>query len=114
MEFKGILNVLQDRHVLKEGVVLEYYAHAAFGRRKLGYVLSVFDHLSVCWIQKANQNTEYGGLAASRRTEESYEFAFSDIKADVFENLLVAERLREMLDVDDDVVISHYFLGKLR
>ncbi len=82
-DFQAIGDVLANRHVGEQGIVLEYHADAAFFNRQVGDVIVAEQHAAavVGKFQPGNQ-PQRGGLAAAGRPQQHQRFAGMDFKVD--------------------------------
>ena len=55
---------------------------------------------------ETGNHTQGSGLTAAGRSEKCYKFSFFYVEIDVIEHFFV-ERLGDMLEFDDDVVVIH-------
>jgi hypothetical protein len=97
-------DVVEDRHMRKDGVVLEHHAEVATMRR-LGIDRAAADaHRPGILMQEAGDDAQQRGLAAARRSEQRQELALRQRQADAIEDGQRAEPLDHALDGD---VLGH-------
>ena len=101
LELEAEGDVVVDVQVREQGVALENGVQRALVRRDAGELLAVQEDGTFVRLEEARDHPQEGGLAAAGGTEEGEEFAAADVQVDVLEDLLVAERLGQALDVDD-------------
>ena len=96
-----VTEVLADRHVRIEGVVLEDHRDVAMTRREVGHVGAGDSDGSRGDLLEAGDHPQERRLAAARRPHEDDELAVRDLDADVVDGLeAVAVDLRDPVDLD--------------
>ena len=70
LDLERILDVLQDRHILKECVILKNEPHLPLGRGRIRDIDSVFDNLAVGRGDEPDQHAQEGGLAAAGGSQD--------------------------------------------
>jgi len=90
------LDILGDRHVAEERVMLKDEPHTALLRRKTGDVPPVEEYAPLVHIEKPGDHPKNGALPASARTEQDEELAVCDLDRDVADDPVASEDLREM------------------
>jgi hypothetical protein len=93
-------DVLEDRHVPEERVVLEHEAHVAVLHALVGGVLTLDQHATGIGSLEARDYPQQRGLARARRTQEGHQLAGRDLERNVGEGLEAAEALGDVLDLD--------------
>jgi hypothetical protein len=93
-------DILRDRHVRIEPIVLEHHGHIPLYRRQMIDALTVHQNIARGCVLKARNHVEGGSLAAARRTEESNELCLTDGEIDIGANGKLAERLEEFSQFD--------------
>src|SRR6201999_4198041 len=86
-------DVLGDREVWKQGVVLEHHADIALVRRQARDVLAVELDRAAIDAEQAGDDAQQGGLAAARRAEQRDELALGDGEIDATQDGGRPERL---------------------
>ena len=76
LEAKG--DVLGDAHMRKESIGLEDHAHGPHVRRNADHILAIDQDSPGVRTLKTRQETQQGGLAAARRSEQREELALLD------------------------------------
>ena len=92
-DHQAVGDVVANRHVREEGVVLEDGVHVSIERRHAGHVASVQQHASFAGLLEAGNHAQGRGLAGARRAEHREELAVCDIEVDAGDRLHVAEAL---------------------
>ena len=92
-EAEGEGDVLEDREVGKEGVVLEDGVAAPLVRREAVDLAAVDGYDAGVGILEARDDPEEGRLAAARGTEKGEELALPDLQRNVLQGLEAAEGL---------------------
>ncbi len=102
-------DVVEDREVGKEGVVLEHRVDVPLVRRQPGDVLALQLDGSRRGLLEAADHPEGRGLAAPRWAEEAEELTVHDLEVDVVDGDGIAELLHHLdePDVDGGHVPSH-------
>ena len=86
----------------------------ALVRRHVVDYLALHGHGSFVRFAETGDQAQRRGLAAARRTEESHKLAALDIEGYVVKHFLVAERLGNVVQTDDDILFfCHVGCGKL-
>ena len=101
------LDVVEDRHPLEEGDVLEGPGQAergAPGGRHAGHVAPLEDDPARLRAVEAGDAVEQAGLAGAVRPDDGGDAAPPDAQVDAGEGLHAAEGQGEPLDGEDDVV----------
>jgi hypothetical protein len=93
-------HVLENRHVPKQGVVLEDEADAALAHVPGGGVLTFEQHTAGSRRFQPGDHTEERGLAGSGRSQQSDELARIDVEADFLQRREGPEALRDVDDLD--------------
>ena len=101
LQFQAEGDVVIDVQVREERIALEHRVEGTLVRRDAGDVPAVQQDLPFVRRQEARDQAERGGLAAARGAQQGHELAFADVEVDVVEDLLVSERLADVIEVDD-------------
>ena len=83
-------DVVVDRHVREQRVVLEYHAKATLLRRQVVHPFAVEPDLAFARRDQSRDDRQSGRLPAAARSEKGDELAFADFKLQVVQNGLVA------------------------
>ena len=94
-------DILPDRHVRKDRVVLEHHGQPALARRQRRDVAPADFHAAGRLCLQPGNDPQQCGLAAARRAEKGEELAICNVQVDARERNKAAERLGDV--VDDDV-----------
>jgi hypothetical protein len=95
-------DVLEDREVREQRVVLEHGVHVALVRRQPGHVLALeLDPAGRRLLEPAD-HPERRRLAAARRPEQAEELPVHHFEIDVIHGVHIAERLRYLDEPDVD------------
>ena len=73
-------NIVFNRHMREEGIVLEHHVDIPFIGRKGGHVLVIQINMTSRRMLKAGNHAEDGRLAAARRAEEGDKFSVANGK----------------------------------
>ena len=96
-------DVLKDRHVAKQRVVLKHEADLALTHMHIGGVFTAeVNAAGVRGFQPGN-DAQQRGLAAARGPEQRDQFARIDVETDIAERLEIAEILADVADFDAHV-----------
>ena len=109
LNFHREADVLQDRHVGIERVVLEDKADAALLRRQARHVAVVKENAAAAHGENAGDHIQRCGLAAAARTEQGDELAAFQCDGKVVYGNGVAETLGQMFEFDLHVRITSIF-----
>src|SRR4029079_6283995 len=93
-------DILEDRHVLEGGVVLEDKADPAVLWRGTGDVLAVEAHRAGVWALEPRDDPQERRLPAPARAKQGDERPGRHLERDVVQRLKVAEPLRRVRDGD--------------
>src|SRR5262249_27454606 len=93
-------DVLEDRQVTEERVVLEHEADVPLADRGVGDVLLVVEDRARVGHVEPRDDAEEGRLPGARRPEQREQLAAGDLEAHVVQRDERAERLRKMPDRD--------------
>src|SRR3990170_2767379 len=97
---EAIGDILADRHVGKEGVVLEHGVDVAFvGRHPFGGFTEDLD-MALVRLLEAGDEAQAGRLARARRTEHGEKFALHDVEGDAVDSPDRTEAARGVLEAD--------------
>ena len=91
-------DVLADREVREERVVLEHHAEVAALGRHAGHLLAVHQDAAGVGDLEPGQAAQERRLAAAARAEERHDRAALDLEREVAQHLALAEPLGEILD----------------
>ena len=95
---EAVGDILADRHMRKQGVVLEHGVDVALvGRHAFGGFAEDLDMALVRLLEAGNE-AQAGRLARARRAEHGEEFAFHDVEGDAIDG---ADRAEVAGDVDE-------------
>lgn len=97
----AVLDVLRDREMGKQCVVLEHQADIALVRAQPQNVSALHDDRAGCRLLKAREHAQCRGFAASARSEQSHAFAGMDVERNAVHGRSRAESFRDILDFDD-------------
>src|SRR5206468_9104996 len=75
--------VLANRHVRVERVVLEDHRDVTLLRRKIGHVAVANPDDAIGYALEPGHHSEHGGFPASRRADENEELAVGDLQAEI-------------------------------
>ncbi len=104
---QSVGDVLTDRHVREERVVLEHRVHIALVRRNTLHVLTTDPNVSGIGLLEPGQHAQRGGLAATRRSEQRQELTGLNAQADRVDRNHAAEALGEVLQFDCAALTAH-------
>jgi hypothetical protein len=93
-------DVLEDRHVAEERVVLEDEAHVAAARALRSGVLVVDEYRSLVGLLEAGDDPQQRRLARTRRPEQREELPVGHGQADLADRVEPAERFGDGADFD--------------
>ena len=99
-------DVVEHRHVAKEGVVLEHEADLTLAHMRVGGVLPVEQHVAAVGRLKPGDDAQQRCLATARGAEQRDEFAAGKVQAHVTERGEFAERLVDVANLDAHAVVS--------
>ena len=98
LDHETVGDILADRHMRKERVVLEHRVDVALvGRHAFGGLAENLDMTFVRLLEAGNQ-AQAGGLARAGRPEHGEELAFSDVESDAIDG---ADRAEVAAAVDE-------------
>ncbi len=100
-ESKG--NIVKDRHVPEQGVMLEDETHLALAHIALRRILAVEKNPAAISGFKTRNNTQQGGLATPGGPEERNQLTAFNLKVDVLQGLKLPEALDHIFDLDTHV-----------
>jgi hypothetical protein len=100
-------DVLGDRHMRKERVVLEHDADAAAMRRQMVHGLAVEEDAARALRHEARDDAQKRGLAAARGAQQRDELAGGDVEPDVADRDQVAEAVRDAVERHLVPVLRH-------
>jgi hypothetical protein len=95
-----VRDVLPDRQMGKERVLLEHHPKVALPGWNVGDVLAADEDAAAIWSGEARNAAKRRGLATTARSQEREEFAFANVETIDVENDLAAERLLKLLEGD--------------
>ena len=108
VEFQAKGHVVIDVEMRKERIALEYGIQFTQIWRYVVDDLAFHRHGSFVGLGEAGDQAQRRGLAATRRAEQRHELATLHAERDVVEHLPFTERLGDVVQPDDDVVVfSH-------
>ena len=91
LDHEAVGDVLADRHMRKERVVLEHRVDVALvGRHAFGGLAEDLD-VALVGLLEAGDQAQAGGLARARRPEHGEELAFGDVERDAIDGADRAE-----------------------
>lgn len=93
-------DVVKDRHIAEQGVVLEHEADAPLGSRNVIDPFAVDDDVAAVGIFKAGQHAQDRRLAAAAGSQEGDQFALVDAKGNVPRGVERAVVFFDMLHLD--------------
>ena len=95
-------DVLEDRHVPEEGVVLEDEAHLALARGHVRHVVAVEEHPAAARVGEleAGDDPQERRLARARGAEERHELALGHVQVDAVEGGVRPELLADAVGLD--------------
>ena len=112
-ERKG--QVLANRHVREQGIVLEHHADPALVRRHVVDRLAVQDDPAMGRGLEAREQHQAGGLARARRPEQGQELATGDVEVQVLDDqALAVVGLLHVLETDVGLVLHPGSLQRSR
>ena len=94
------LNVLSDRHVAEQGIVLKYQADAAVAGAQVGHVAAVEGNPSVVDVGQSGRDTQQRTLAAAARSEKHEELAGFNLQGGVVDDRRAVVALGNLLKID--------------
>jgi hypothetical protein len=80
------LDVLADRHVAEQRVVLEHEPHVALARVHVGHVAAMERHPAMVDFGEAGNGAQQRALAAAARAEQHQELALADVQRNVVDD----------------------------
>jgi hypothetical protein len=98
--FQSERDVLKNRHVRPERVVLKNHSQVALPRRQVVYRMAVQENGAFVRRDKAGNGSEQSGFPAAARSEEGVELAFGDLQIDVAHGPDVAVTLADIFEPD--------------
>lgn len=98
LDFQAERDVLEDRHVLEQGVILKDETDVPLLDRESVDGFAVDDDLPGGGHFQAGNHPQHRGLAAAARPEQSHQLAFANGEGDIVNGRDVAELLRDFLD----------------
>src|SRR3990167_5973869 len=102
-------DVVEHRHVAKQGVVLEHEADVAVAHVMAGNVFAMeLDAAGVGGFQ-AGDDTQQAGFAAAGRAEQGHQFAAVDVQVDVVQGTESAEVFADIADFNGHAYSSSAF-----
>ena len=93
-------DVLEDRHVVEERIVLENEAHATRLRIGMGGVLAMEQHATAVGHFQSGDDAQQRRLARSGRPQQRHQRTRRDLQGDVVADHGLAEALVQVLDED--------------
>jgi len=101
-------NVLEDRHVPEQGVVLEHEPHLALARGKVRHVVAVEEDPAAARVGELEpgDDPQEGRLPGARRAEEGHELALRHVQVDAVERRVGAELLADAMGLDAHRITS--------
>ncbi len=93
-------HVVVDRHVRKQGVLLEHHVDAAPVRRRVGDVLAVQQDAARVRRLEPGDHPQRRGLPASRRAEQREELTVPDAEVELVDGGVAPEPLADALERD--------------
>jgi hypothetical protein len=100
MRLEPVGDVLPDRHVGEQGVVLEHDADAAPVRRQVIDALAVEQDPSLRLPHEAGHDPQQRGFPAARRSEQGDQLAPADIEVDVADRDELPESVRDVVEAE--------------
>jgi hypothetical protein len=83
VDLQPVSDVVDDRHMRKDGIGLEHHVHGALVGRDVAHVLTVDQNMAFARHLETGKHAQQGGLAAARRPEKCEELPWHDVKADI-------------------------------
>ena len=93
-------DIVEHRHVSKQGVMLKNKAHPTIPRRLARRVAAIEQHAAGIGEVQPGDDPEQGGLARSRRAEKSHQFALVNCQIDPAQGGKTAEGFCDAMDFD--------------
>ena len=100
-------DVLLDRHVGEQAVLLEHHADVALARRHVGDILAVEDDGALGDLLQARKAAQQGGFAAAGGAKQRHKVTLLDTEIDVIEDGVVAKALDDVAEFN----IGHYLVS---
>ena len=97
---QGELDVLGDRHVAEQGVVLKHQADAALARGDVRDVAAVQGDAPVIDAGEPGDGAQQRALAAAARSQQHEELAVADVEGDVVDDRRAAVVLGDLVEDD--------------
>ena len=97
-------DVVRDRHVAEQRVVLEHQADAAIARTHVGDVAAVQGNAPVVDAREAGNGPKQGALAAARGAQQHEEFALAHLDGNVVDDGLVLIPFGDLVECDRHAV----------
>src|SRR5262249_14995194 len=94
------LNVLPDRHVAEQRVVLKHQADAAIARTHIGDIAAVKGDAPVVDVGQAGGNAQQCALAAAARSEQHKKLTGLDLQRSVVDDRCAVVTLGNLLEID--------------
>ncbi len=91
-------DVLGNRQLAKQGIVLEHKAHLTVMCQAISDVGAAVAHAACVGVLQAGNNTKQRALAGARRTQQSEQRSLRHVQADVVESKEFAETLGEVVN----------------
>ena len=96
-------DVVEDRHVREQGVVLEHHVHVALVWRDADHILAVQEHLAGGGLFEARDHPQGGGLATTRGPQQREELTAADVEVHPLDGLHVLLGGGELLGHPDEL-----------
>ena len=100
-------DVVVDRHVREEGVLLKHHVHRTAVREHGRHVFALEEDATLVGPLEAGDHAERRRLPATARAEHREELPFADLERHVVDGDRVAEALADALECDSDARVGH-------
>ena len=97
---QSVSDVLRDRHVREQRIVLEDGADVAAVGRQVRDVDAAEPHVPAVGLLESGDHPQHGGLARPGRTEHREELAVGDVEVDAVDGRDASEQLRQCAEFD--------------
>src|SRR5262249_30007691 len=107
------LDVLRDRHMAEQRVVLEHKPDIALLRRQSGDIAALQQHAPVVDPGQAGDHAQDRALAAAARPQENEEFAVGPLQRYVVDDRVAFVAFAELLEYNRHNLASSYSGSKM-
>ena len=98
---QAVGDVVEDGHVRKQRVALEHRVHVALERLLIGHVGAGKQDLACSGLLKAGDHTQRRRLTRAGRAQNRQELALLHIDGQVFDHMVLAVELIDVLNLDE-------------